>query len=87
MDYARTRSRHKLLDQEREAAGLKRDGREQSFPRIWWTVWKGRNGRCSEDRFSTMQKIEWNRVVNFHFWCKEENAEDVDQLVNFLGSP
>lgn len=33
-----------------------------------------------------MQKINWNYIVNFHFWGKLANVEDEVQLVDFLGS-
>ncbi|KAG5598887.1 hypothetical protein H5410_030257, partial [Solanum commersonii] len=55
----------------------------------WWggslhvfdgTVWKEKNARCFEDRVSSLQKIKGNCIANLHFWCKEENIEDVVQL-------
>lgn len=43
---------------------------------IWWTVWKKTNGRCFEDRFSSIQKIKESCNANLHFWCKEANTEE-----------
>ncbi|KAG5591912.1 hypothetical protein H5410_042426 [Solanum commersonii] len=51
------------------------------------TLWKERNSRCFEDRFDSIQKVKWNGIVYFYFWCTENNLEDVEQLVDLLGSP
>ncbi|WMV11609.1 hypothetical protein MTR67_004994, partial [Solanum verrucosum] len=53
---------------------------------IWWTVWRERNGRCYEDRSNSIQKVKWNCIISFYFWCKEVGLEDIDQFVDILRS-
>lgn len=56
---------------------------------IWWTVWKERSGRCSENRFNFVEKVKWKWIVSFYFWYKEQCMEKVDDLVDlsFIRSP
>ncbi|WMV09108.1 hypothetical protein MTR67_002493 [Solanum verrucosum] len=43
---------------------------------IWWTVWKERNSRNFEDRSNYIQKVRWDCIASFYFWCKEKGLED-----------
>ena len=38
---------------------------------ILWSVWKERNGRCSENRSNSVHKVKWNCIVSLLFWCKQ----------------
>ncbi|KAG5631747.1 hypothetical protein H5410_003464 [Solanum commersonii] len=53
---------------------------------IWWTIWKERNSRNFEDRSYSIQKVRWDCIASFYFWCKEKGLEDTKQIVELLGS-
>ncbi|KAG5616392.1 hypothetical protein H5410_016216 [Solanum commersonii] len=53
---------------------------------IWWSVWKERNGRCYENKSNSIQKVKENCIAYLYFWCKQECIEEVEQLVDMLGS-
>ncbi|KAK6796557.1 hypothetical protein RDI58_004258 [Solanum bulbocastanum] len=53
---------------------------------IWWSTWKERNLRCHQNKSNTIQKMKMNCLVMFHFWCKQEYMEDLEAVVNVLGS-
>ena len=53
---------------------------------IWWSVWKERNNRCFENIANPMQKVKENCINTLYLWCKEEGIDEVEQLVDFLGS-
>lgn len=52
---------------------------------IWWTVWKERNSRNFEDRSNSIQKVRWDCIACFYFWCKEKGLEVTEQIVELLG--
>ncbi|WMV45978.1 hypothetical protein MTR67_039363 [Solanum verrucosum] len=52
---------------------------------IWWTIWKERNSRNFEDRSNSIQKVRWDCIASFYFWCKEKGLEVTEQIVELLG--
>ncbi|KAG5587039.1 hypothetical protein H5410_047473 [Solanum commersonii] len=52
---------------------------------VWWAIWRERNLRCHENITNTIQKVKEN-CINMFFWCKEDGIEEVEHLVDFLGS-
>jgi len=50
-----------------------------------WTVWKERNSRNFEDRSNSIQKVRWDCIASFYFWCIEEGLEVTEQIVELLG--
>ncbi|WMV23802.1 hypothetical protein MTR67_017187 [Solanum verrucosum] len=52
---------------------------------VWWAIWRERNLRCHENITNTIQKVK-EKCINMFFWCKEDGIEEVEQLVDFLGS-
>lgn len=55
-------------------------------PCIWWTIWRERNNRCSENIANSVQKLKWNCIKTFYFWCKEDGIEEAGQLLDFIDS-
>jgi len=53
---------------------------------IWWSVWKERNLRCFQNKSNSIQKMKMNCLVLFHFWCKQEYMEDLESVMNALGT-
>ncbi|KAG5605940.1 hypothetical protein H5410_027432 [Solanum commersonii] len=53
---------------------------------IWWSVWKERNLRCFQNKSNNIQKMKMNCLVLFHFWCKQEYMEDLESVMNALGT-
>lgn len=53
---------------------------------IWWSVWRERNGRSLEDRSNSIHNVKWNFLVALIFWRKQLCIEDVDQIIDLIGS-
>ncbi|WMV55945.1 hypothetical protein MTR67_049330, partial [Solanum verrucosum] len=53
---------------------------------VWWAIWRERNLRCHENITNSIQKVKENCINMLFFWCKEDGIEEVEQLVDFLGS-
>lgn len=54
---------------------------------IWWTIWRERNQRCSEDKKSNIQTFKMNCLALYYFWCKQEvlgQAEDLFDVLDYL---
>jgi len=45
-----------------------------------------KNNRCFENITNSMQKVKENCINTLYLWCKEEGIDEVEQLVDFLGS-
>ena len=48
--------------------------------------WKERNNRCFQNITKPMQKVTENCISTVYCWCKEKGIDEVEQLVDFLGS-
>ncbi|KAG5590371.1 hypothetical protein H5410_040885, partial [Solanum commersonii] len=53
---------------------------------IWWCIWKERNSRCYDNKANSIEKVKWNCLTTFYFWCKEEGIEETAQILNFIGT-
>ena len=53
---------------------------------FWWAILRERNLRCHENITNTIQKVKENCIDVLYIWCKEDGIEEVEQLVDFLGS-
>ncbi|WMV42602.1 hypothetical protein MTR67_035987 [Solanum verrucosum] len=53
---------------------------------IWWSIWEERNGRCYENKSNSIQKVKEKCITYLYFWCKQECIEELEQLVDMLGS-
>ncbi|KAG5622018.1 hypothetical protein H5410_007236 [Solanum commersonii] len=53
---------------------------------IWWTISKERNGRCFEDKIRSIHDVKWKCLETLFFWCKQNCIEEVEELVDFLGT-
>ncbi|WMV53791.1 hypothetical protein MTR67_047176 [Solanum verrucosum] len=53
---------------------------------IWWSVWKERNLRCFQNKSNSIEKMKMNCLVLFQFWCKQEYMEDLESVLNALGT-
>ncbi|KAG5578524.1 hypothetical protein H5410_058658 [Solanum commersonii] len=53
---------------------------------IWWCIWKERNSRCYDNKANSIEKVKWNCLTTFYFWCKEEGIEETAQILDFIGT-
>ena len=53
---------------------------------ILWSMWKERNLRCFQNKSNSIQKMKMNCLVLYHFWCKQEYMEDLESVMNALGT-
>ncbi|WMV55279.1 hypothetical protein MTR67_048664 [Solanum verrucosum] len=53
---------------------------------IWWCIWKERNSRCYDNKANSIEKVKWNCLTTFYFWCKEEGIEEAAQILDFIGT-
>lgn len=51
-----------------------------------WSIWKKGNGSCFENKSNSIQIVEEKCIVSLYLWCKKEFIEEVEQLVDLLGS-
>lgn len=49
----------------------------------WWTVWREKDKRYSEDWQNGLKKFKMNNLALHYFWCKQEilvQTEDITKV-------
>ncbi|KAG5607399.1 hypothetical protein H5410_028891 [Solanum commersonii] len=56
------------------------------YARAYWQIYLVLWIRCYDNKANSIEKVKWNCLTTFYFWCKEEGIEETAQILDFIGT-